>query len=125
MAPVSCAGYSSQVPGRQEYSYEDQSLDPCCSRVLDDHRVGFKMFDIAPKGDIVLYGDSKDHTGTDYGVEPDASGFPKATAAVKRPKNGASKGLLADDEGVWLFGNGYPIDEFRRYRFRFERIALE
>jgi hypothetical protein len=93
--------------------------------LAEDLRVDFKLFDIAPRGDIVLYGNSKDHTGTDYIVVLDAAGSPKATAAVKQPKNGSIKALIADDDGAWLFGNGYPSDEFSRYRFWSERIELQ
>lgn len=85
--------------------------------------ITIKMFDTAPNGDIILYGDSKQHTGTDYIVVLDSAGTPKSKVPAKQPNNGSIKALIAEDNGVWLIGNGYPTDEFSRYRLWFERIA--
>ena len=90
--------------------------------LAEDLNVNFISFTATDKGEIVLYGNSKEHTGTDYVVLLDETGSPKATAAVKQPKNGKIEGLLADDSGVWLFGHGYPTDEFSRFRFWYERV---
>jgi hypothetical protein len=92
--------------------------------LAEDLNINIKMFDVANNGDIVLYGDSKEHKGTDYVVLLDNQGRPKATAAAKQPKNGKIEGMLADDNGVWLFGHGYPTDEFSRFRFWSERIEF-
>lgn len=93
--------------------------------LANDLNVDFVTFTTTSDGEIVLYGNSKEHTGTDYVVLLDRAGSPKATAAVKQPKNGKIEGLLADDSGVWLFGHGYPTDEFSRFRFWFERIDFK
>jgi hypothetical protein len=86
--------------------------------------IDFKFFDVAPNGDIVLYGSSKAYRGTDYIVVLAPDGKPKSTANVRRPKNGSIKALIADDEGAWLFGHGYPTDEFSRFRFWSEQIEF-
>ena len=92
--------------------------------LAEDLNINIRMFDVAKNGDIVLYGDSKEHAGTDYVVVLDTKGSPKATAAVRQPKNGKIEAIVADDSGVWLFGHGYPTDEFSRFRFWSERIEF-
>ena len=92
--------------------------------LAEDLNVNFVTFTVTEDDEIILYGNSKEHTGTDYVVLLDEAGSPKATAAVRQPKNGKIEGLLADDSGVWLFGHGYPTDDFSRFRFWSERIEL-
>jgi hypothetical protein len=96
-------------------------LDPLAKEL----NIDFKLFDIAPSGDIVLYGNSQENTGTDYLVVLDQQGKPRSKTPVRQPKNGSIKALIADDAGAWLFGNGYPTDKFSHYRFWFERIELD
>lgn len=90
--------------------------------LAEDLNVDFVTIAVTPDEEIVLYGNSRKHTGTDYVVLLDKDGRPKTTAAVAQPRNGKIEGLLADDKGVWLFGHGYPTDEFSRFRFWYERI---
>jgi hypothetical protein len=90
--------------------------------LAEDLNVNFVTFTVTEADEIILYGNSKEHTGTDYVVLLDKQGKPKATAAAKQPKNGKIEGMLADGKGVWLYGHGYPTDEFSRFRFWSERI---
>jgi hypothetical protein len=90
--------------------------------LAEELNINIKLFGTAPNGDIALYGDSKEQSGNDYLVILDPSGKPKSTAVVRQPKNGSIKALIADDDGVWVLGNGYPTDEFSRFRFWSERI---
>lgn len=90
--------------------------------LAEDLDVNFVTFTVTEADEIILYGNSNEHTGTDYVVLLDKQGKPKATAAVKQPKNGKIEGMLADGKGVWLYGHGYPTDEFSRFRFWSERI---
>ena len=92
--------------------------------LAEDLNIDIRFLDLAPNGDIVLYGNSKEHTGADYVVVLDPQGKPKSTTTVQQPKNGSVQALIADDQGAWLFGNGYPTDEFSRFRFWSERIAF-
>ena len=92
--------------------------------LADDLNVNFVTFTVTEDDEIILYGNSKDHKGTDYVVLLDRQGRPKATAAVRQPKNGKIEGMVAGDDGVWLFGHGYPTDEFSRFRFWSERIEF-
>ena len=88
----------------------------------EDLNVNFVTFTVTEADEVILYGNSKDHRGTDYVVLLDKQGKPKATAAAKQPKNGKIEGMLADGKGVWLYGHGYPTDKFSRFRFWSERI---
>ena len=95
-------------------------IDP----LAEDLNVNFVTFTVAEDDEIILYGNSKDHKGTDYVVLMDSQGKPKATAAVKQPKNGKIEGMIAGADGVWLFGHGYPTDKYSRFRFWSERIEF-
>ena len=92
--------------------------------LAEDLNVNFVTFTTTGNGEIALYGNSSKHTGSDYIVLLDKKGSPKATTVAKQPKNGKIEGMLADDSGVWLFGQGYPTDEFSRFRFWSERIEF-
>jgi hypothetical protein len=92
--------------------------------LAEDLNVSFTTFTTTDDGEIVLYGNSNKHNGTDYVVLLGKEGSPRATAAAHQPKNGKIEGMLADGSGVWLFGQGYPTDEFSRFRFWFERIEF-
>jgi len=92
--------------------------------LAEDLNVNFVTFTTTDDGEIVLYGNSNKHAGTDYVVLLDKEGAPKAAAVAKQPKNGKIEGMLAHDSGVWLFGHGYPTDEFSRFRFWSERIEF-
>ena len=90
--------------------------------LAEDLNVNFITFTVTEGDEVILYGNSKEHTGTDYVVLLDRQGRLKATAAVKQPRNGKIEGMLADSKGVWLYGHGYPTDEFSRFRFWYERV---
>jgi len=90
--------------------------------LAEDLNVNFVTFNVTEADEIILYGNSNEHTGTDYVIWLDNQGKPRATAAAKQPKNGKIEGMLADGKGVWLYGHGYPTDRFSRFRFWSERI---
>lgn len=85
-------------------------------------KVRLLAFTVTPDNEIVLYGDSEEHRGTDYLIKLDAQGSVKYYAPVKQPENGKISGIIADETGTWLFGNGHPGSQFTYYRLWVERI---
>ncbi|MGI9264521.1 MAG: hypothetical protein ACR2QU_06310 [Gammaproteobacteria bacterium] len=90
--------------------------------LAEDLNVDFVTMTVTDNDEIVLYGNSTEHAGADYAVLLDSQGKAKATAVVKQPKNGKIEGMIAGADGVWLFGHGYPTEQYSRFRFWAERI---